>query len=158
MFRGNSTTEPLLLGFKDFSLGCSSTCEIASERLVAAGSFLLTGFKTGLVDFSLVGKLFRISDFGKCCLFIKEASGFKWREVGAGGNNFFEDLLTLISAKVVADKVEHSSSVLGAVCADAMSGWLAVCERLVGLHGLFISVTDAGDCLRFLDLTELTSV
>ena len=77
---------------------------------------------TGHVDFSLLGKLFRTSDLGKCCLFIKEASGFKWREVGAGGNSFCEVLLTLISDMVVVDKVEHSSSVLGAVCPEAMSG------------------------------------
>ena len=129
------------------------------EKHPTADTFSLTGFKTELVDFSLVGKLFRISDLGKCCLFIKEASGFKWREVGAGGNNFCEVLLTLISAKVVAEKVEHSSSVLGAVCPEeAMSDWPAVCERLVGLQGLSISVTDAGDCFRFPDLAELTSV
>ena len=162
LFRHNSTKEPLPFGFKDCSLGCpstcTSTCEIAGERLVAAGTSLLTGFETGLVDFSLVGRLFRILDLGKCCLFIKETTGFKWTGVGAVGNNFFEFLLTLISAKVVADKVEHSSSVLGAVCADAMSGWLAVCERLVGLQGLLVSVIDAGDCFRFPDLAELASV
>ena len=116
----------------------------------------MTGFKTGLVDFSLVGKLCWISGLGKCCLFIKEASGFRWREVGAGGNNFCVVLLTLISAKVVAFKVDLSSSVLGAVCPEALSGWLAVCERLVGLHGLFISVTDGGNCFCFPALAELT--
>ena len=41
---------------------------------------------------------------------------------------------------------------------EAMSSWLAVCERLVGLQGLLISVTDAGDCFHFSDLAELTSV
>ena len=59
---------------------------------------------------------------------------------------------------VVVDKVEHSSSVLGAVCPEAMSGWLAVCERLVGLHGLFISVTDGGNCFCFSALPQQFTV